>query len=128
MLNIDSVIPHLGIELDFTPLFHFVRDLLIVLIIWQIGYRDFQAALTPMIASGFFEAGNGIAFQSDGNHDFFDFLDFLPSVLAGFLGVGFLSGKFDFQLLLLLLAIYAAVVLLLLVLNLLLGRQIVIRK
>ena len=128
MLNIDSIIPHVGIKLDFSPLFHFFRDLLIAFILWQIGYRDFQAASATMIASGFFEAGNGVAFQKDGNPNFFDFLDFLPSVFAGFLVVGFLSGKFDLQLLLILFVIYVSVVLILLILNILLGRRIALEK
>ena len=128
MLNINSIIPHVGIELDLSPLLHFFRDLLLTFILWQIGYRDFQAALGIMIASGFFEAGNGILFQSDGERSFFDFLDFLPSVLAGFLVVGFLSGKFDFQLLLTLFLIYIAVVLVLLIINVLLGRTIIIKR
>ena len=124
MLNINSIIPHVGIELDLSPLLHFFRDLVITFILWQIGYRDFQAAFGIMIASGFFEAGNGILFQSDGERS----LDFLPSVLAGFLVVGFLSGKFDFQLLLTLFLIYIAVVLVLLIINVLLGRTIIIKR
>ncbi len=128
MLNINSVIPHVGIELDLSPLFHFLRDLLLTFILWQVGYRDFQVALGVMIASGFFEAGNGVVFQKDGTPSFFDFLDFLPSVLASFLVIGFLSGKFDFQLLLLLFVIYVVVVLVLLIINLLLGRTIQVKQ
>ncbi len=128
MLNINSIIPHVGIELDLSPLLHFFRDLVLTFILWQIGYRDFQAAFGIMIASGFFEAGNGVVFQSDGTPSFFDFLDFLPSVLAGFLVVGFLSGKLDFQLLLTLFIIYIAVVLVLLIINLLLGRKVPIKR
>ncbi|HEX9971403.1 MAG TPA: hypothetical protein VGD14_04970, partial [bacterium] len=84
-------IPYVGIEINFTPIYHFFRDLLITFILWQISYRGFQAAFTTMLISGFFEAGNGICFLKDGTHCHFDFLDLIPSVFAGFLMVGFLS-------------------------------------
>ncbi|MCI0693547.1 hypothetical protein L0337_16260 [candidate division KSB1 bacterium] len=124
----DFIVPHAGIEFNLSPLAHFGRDLLLGFILWQIGYRDFQAAFAVMLASGLFEAGNGIAFNADGNHGFFDFLDFLPSPLAGFLVIGYLSHDFDLMLLLELLALYAVTVIVLTVLNKLLGRKIVIGK
>ncbi len=124
----DVIVPYVGIKFNFSPLAHFGRDLLLAFVLWQIGYRDFQAALAVMLASGFFEAGNGIAFDADGNHGFFDFLDFLPSPLAGFLVVGYLSHDFDLMLLFELLALYAITVIVLTVLNKLLGRKIVIGK
>ena len=125
---IDTIIPHVGIELDITPILHFFRDLLFTFIFWQIGYRDFHAAFTTMLISGSWEAGNGICFNSDGSHSHFDFLDLLPSVFAGFLTVGFMSKKYDFTILLKLLLIYISVVLLLLILNKLLGREIEIKR
>ena len=123
---INRVIPHVGIKIDASPLFHFARDLLVTLLLWLIGFRDFQAAFTTMLTSGFLEIGNGISFRSDGTHDFFDFFDFLPSPIAGFLVVGLFSKNFELALLIKLLAIYAAVVLVLVILNQLLGRKIII--
>jgi hypothetical protein len=124
----DFIVPYAGIELNLSPLAHFGRDLLLGFILWQVGYRDFQAAFAIMLASGFFEAGNGIAFEADGSHSFFDFLDFLPSPIAGFLVVGYLSRHFDLMLLLKLLALYAITAIVLVVLNKLLGRKIAIDK
>lgn len=123
----DIAIPYVGIKIDFTPINHFFRDLLITFILWQIGYRDFQAAFATMLISGFFEAGNGISFSKDGTHSFFDFLDFLPSVFAGFLTIVLLSNKFDLTILVKLLIIYISVVLILTLLNKLLGRKIIIK-
>ncbi|MGH7595066.1 MAG: hypothetical protein ACREOI_01890 [bacterium] len=123
-----AIVPYVGIKFNFSPLAHFGRDLLLGFILWQIGFRDFQAAFAVMLASGFFEAGNGIAFNADGSHGFFDFLDFLPSAIAGFLVVGYLSHDFDLALLFKLLALYAVTVIVLTVLNKLLGRKIVIGK
>jgi hypothetical protein len=125
---IDAVIPHVGIKLDFSPLLHFARDLLLAFVLWQIGFRDFQAAFTTLLASGFFETACGISFQADGAHDIFDFLDLLPSAFAGFLVVGLLSGNFDFVLLLNLILIYAAGVVVLLLANIILGRKIIISQ
>lgn len=79
-----------------------------------------------MIASGFLETGNGISFSKDGSHDFFDFLDFLPSGIAGFLIISLAAGSFDLAPLLQLFIIFAAVVVVLVILNLALGRKIVI--
>lgn len=124
----DAIVPYVGIKFNFSPLAHLGRDLLLGFILWQIGYRDFQAALAVMLASSFFEAGNGIAFDADGSHGFFDFLDFFPSPIAGFLVVGYLSHDFDLMLLLELLALYAITVFVLTVLNKLLGRKIIIGK
>lgn len=125
---INRVIPFVGIEIDISPILHFFRDLLFAFILWQIGYRDFQAALATMLISGFFEAGNGICPLPDGRHCHFDFLDVFPSVIAGFLVVSFLSNNFDLLLLVKLLIIYAVTVVVLLILNLLLGRKIIIKK
>jgi len=125
---IDTVIPHVGIKIDFSPLLHFVRDLLVACTLWQIGFRDFQAAFATMLISGFFETGSGVSFQSDGAHDFFDFLDLLPSVFAGFLVVGILSGNFALALLLKLILIYGGSSVALLLINMLLGREIIIKK
>ncbi len=124
----DFILPHVGIEFNLSPLAHFGRDLLLVFILWQVGYREFQAALAVMLTSGFFEAGNGISFEADGSHGFFDFLDFLPSPIAGFLVIGYLSHHFDLMLLLKLLALYAITAVVLVVLNKLLGREIAIGK
>lgn len=124
----DAIVPYVGIKFNLSPLAHFGRDLLLGFIFWQIGFRDFQAAFAVMLASGFFEAGNGISFEADGSHCIFDFLDFLPSPFAGFLAVGYFSHDFDFMLLLELLAIYAVTVIVLTVLNKLLGRKIIIGK
>ena len=85
-------------------------------------------AFTTMLMSGFWEAGNGVLFSKDGTHDFFDFLDFLPSVFAGFLMVGLLSNNYDFILLRNLILIYISTVLIFLLLNILLGRKIIIKK
>jgi hypothetical protein len=123
----DIAVPFVGIEIDFSPIYHFFRDLLVVFILWQIGYRGFQAAFTTMLISGFFEAGNGICFLKDGTHCHFDFLDVIPSVFAGFLIVSLLSENFDLTLLLNLLLIYFSVVLILLFLNITLGRKIIIK-
>jgi hypothetical protein len=124
----DAIVPYVGIKFNLSPLAHFARDLLLAFVLWQIGFRDFQASFAVMLASGFFEAGNGIAFDADGNHGFFDFLDFLPSAIAGFLVVGYLADDFDLILLLELLALYAVTVIVLAVLNKLLGRKIIIGK
>lgn len=126
--HFDAIVPYVGIKFNLSPLAHLGRDLLLAFVLWQIGYRDFQAAFAVMLASGFFEVGNGIAFEADGSHGIFDFLDFLPSVIAGFLVAGYLSHNFDFMLLLELLAIYAVTVIVLTVLNKLLGRKISIGK
>jgi len=123
---VDFIVPYAGIKFNLSPLAHFARDFFLAVILWQIGYRDFQAAFATMFASGFFEAGNGVAFKEGGNHGFFDLLDFLPSPVAGFLAVGYLSDKFDLMLLLELLAIYAITVIIIVVLNKLLGRKIII--
>ncbi len=80
-----------------------------------------------MLISGFFEAGNGICFLKDGTHCHFDFLDLIPSVFAGFLMVGFLSKYFDLMLLFNLLLIYCSVVLILTLLNISLGRKVIIK-
>ena len=120
-------IPYVGIQIDFTPIYHFFRDLLVVFIIWQVGFHGFQAAFTAMLVSGFFEAGNGICFLEDGTHCHFDFLDLIPSVFAGFLMVSFLSDNFDLMLLLKLLAIYFSVCLVLLFLNIALGRKFIFK-
>lgn len=125
---INKVIPHVGIKIDASLLFHFARDLLVTLLLWLIGFRDFQAAFITMLASGFLEVGNGIAYQSDGTRNFFDFLDFLPSVVAGFLIVSLFSKSFELTLLLKLFAIYAAVVILLFLSNKLLGRKFIFEK
>ncbi len=121
---LDSVIPHVGVKLNLSPLAHFFRDLLFTYLLWQIGFRGFRAALTTMLISGFFETGNGISFQSNGRRGYFDFLDFLPSAFAGFLVVGYLSGRFDPRLLLDLLLIFFVTVAVLLLVNKLLGREI----
>lgn len=127
MKNIfDYSVPYVGIKFNLSPVVHFVRDVLFTFIFWQIGYRDFQAALAVMLAAGFFEAGNGVNFRADGCHGYFDLLDFLPSPLAGFLVVGYLSHDFDRNLLLELLAIYAATGILLVLINKLLGRKFII--
>lgn len=125
---VDKVIPFMGVKFDASPLLHFVRDLIVALLLWFIGFRDFQAAFTTMLTSAFFETGNGVAFQRGGSHDFFDFLDFLPSVVAGFLVVSVFSGSFDIKLLITLFLIYAAIVVILVVINLILGRKITIEK
>ena len=39
---INRVIPHVGIKIDASPLFHFARDLLVTLLLWLIGFRDFH--------------------------------------------------------------------------------------
>ena len=124
----DIAIPNIGTELDVTPIYHFFRDLFITFILWQIGFRDFYAAFTTMLVSGFFEAGNGICYYKDGSNCFFDFIDFLPSVFAGFLVVSFLSKDFDLMLLAKLFIIYVLIVLFLILLNKLLGRDIIIKK
>lgn len=123
----DTVIPYVGIEINFTPVYHFLRDLFFAFILWQIGYRDFQAAFATMLISGFFETGNGICFLQDGSHGHFDFLDLIPSVFAGFLIVSLLSKNFDLTILVKLLLIYISVVLTLTLLNKLLGREIIIK-
>ena len=123
----EIAVPYVGIKINFTPIYHFFRDLLVVFILWQIGYRGFQAAFTTMLISGFFEAGNGICFSKDGTHDHFDFLDLIPSVFAGFLVVSLMSKNFNLTLLLNLLLIYFSVVLILTLLNILLGRKIIIK-
>jgi hypothetical protein len=122
----DYIVPYVGVKFNLSPVAHFGRDLLFTFIFWQIGYRDFQAAFAVMLAAGFFEAGNGVNFRADGCHGFFDVLDFLPSPVAGFLAVGYLSHDFDRMLLLELLAVYAATVIILVVLNMLLGRKFII--
>jgi hypothetical protein len=106
----DNIIPYVGIQLDLTPIFHIFRDLLFTYIFWHIGYRDFQAAFTTMLVSGFWEAGNGICYNCDATHSHFDILDLLPSVFAGFLMVGFLSNNYDLTILRTLLIIYVSVV------------------
>jgi hypothetical protein len=127
MKNIfDYSVPYVGIKFNLSPVVHFVRDLLFTFIFWQIGYRDFHAAFAVMLAAGFFEAGNGVNFRADGCHGYFDLLDFLPSALAGFLAVGYLSHDFDRMLLFELLAVYAATVIILVLLNKLLGRKFII--
>jgi hypothetical protein len=50
---LDFIVPHVGIEFNLSPLVHFGRDLLLVFILWQIGYRDFQAALAVMLTRAF---------------------------------------------------------------------------
>ena len=124
---VDVIIPYVGIEINISPILHFFRDLLFTFIFLKIGFQDFNAALTTMLVSGFWEAGNGICFNSDGTHSHFDFLDLLPSVFAGFLMVGFLSKSYDFTILFKLISIYLVVVLLFLFLNTLLGRKIIIK-
>jgi len=81
-----------------------------------------------MLISGFFEAGNEICYYKEGSNCFFDLLDFLPSVFAGFLVVCFLSKHIDLMLLLKLIIIYLLIVLLLVLLNKLMGRDIIIKK
>jgi|GEM_PF-6513608 len=122
----DFIVPYVGIKFDLSPLAHFGRDLLLALILWQVGYRDFQLALVTMLTSGFFEAGNGIVVEADGRYGFFDLLDFLPSPVAGFLVVGYRSHDFDRLLLLELLATYAVTIIILVAINKLLGRKIII--
>ena len=120
----DVAVPYVGIEINFSPVYHFFRDILVVFILWQIGYRGFQAALTIMLISGFFEAGNGICFLKDGTHFHFDFLDLIPSVFAGFLVVSLMSNNFNLTLLLNLLLLFFSVVVILTLLNIALGRKI----
>ena len=123
----DIAVPYVGIEINFSPIYHFFRDILVVFILWQIGYRGFQAAFTTMLISGFFEAGNGICFLKDGTHCHFDFLDLIPSVFAGFLVVSLMSNNFNLTLLLNLLLIFFSVVVILTLLNIALGRKIIIK-
>jgi hypothetical protein len=125
---LDRIIPYVGIQIDISPVFHLFRDLLFTFIFWQIGYRDFQAAFTTMLVSGFWEAGNGVCYNSDGTHCHFDFLDLLPSVFAGFLMVGFLSANYDPGILRTLLLVYISVVILFSLLNKLMGREIIIKR
>jgi len=121
----DIIIPYIGIEVDITPVLHIFRDFVFTLILWQIGFRDFQAAFTVMLISGFWEGGNGICYNSDGTHCHFDILDFLPSVFVGFLTVGVLSRQFDFSILLKLGLVYVLTITLLLLLNIILQRKFV---
>ena len=125
---IDAIIPYVGVKFNLSPVAHFFRDLLLTYIFWEIGFRDFQAAFATMLASGFFETGNGITFESDGSHAYFDFLDFLPSVPAGALMVSYFNQRFESELLLNLFVIYLATVIILILLNKLLGRKISIEK
>ncbi len=123
----EIAVPYVGIEIDFSPIYHFFRDLIFTIILWQISYRGFQAAFTTMLMSGFFEAGNGICFSKDGMYCHFDFLDLIPSVFAGFLIVSLLSKNFDLTLLLKLALIYFSAVVILTLLNIALGRKIIIK-
>ena len=123
----DIAVPYVGIVINFTPIYHFFRDLIFAIILWQIGYRGFQAAFTTVLISGFFEAGNGICYTKDGTHNHFDFLDLIPSVFAGFLVVSLLSQNYDLTLLLKLALIYCSVIVILTLLNIVLGRKIIIK-
>ena len=127
-LYVDDIIPHVGIEVDSSLIFHFLRDAVLTFIFWQIGYHDFQAAFVTMLASGFFETGNGICYNYDGTHGHFDLLDLLTSVIAGFLIVSLLAVNFDFFILLNLSIIYASVAVVLVVLNKLLKRKFIFRR
>ena len=123
----EIAIPYVGIEINFSPLYHFFRDLVFAMILWQIGFRDIQAALTTMLISGFFEAGNGICYNKNGSHCHFDFLDLIPSVFAGFIVISFMSSTFNLTLLLNLLLIFFSVVIILTLINIILGRKFVFK-
>ncbi|MFQ5772299.1 MAG: hypothetical protein ACE5HX_17320 [bacterium] len=124
---IDRAVPHFGFDINWTPIFHFFRDLLFAFLLWQIGFRNFQAAFATMLISGFYEVGQGVSARADGSPNFFDFFDFFPSVIAGFLMVSFMSQNIALALFLDLILIYIATVLLLLLLNKMLGREIIVK-
>ena len=124
----DIAVPYFGIEIDITIIYHTLRDIFIILILWLLGYHGFQAAFTLLLVSGFFEAGNGVAYSPDGSHCFYNPLDVLPSVFVGFLAVSILSGIFDWMLLVKLILIYVIANLILVVLNKILRRDIIIRQ
>ncbi|MBN2357238.1 hypothetical protein JXO59_14070 [candidate division KSB1 bacterium] len=119
----DIAVPYVGIELDITLLYHTLRDIFLIIILWQVGYRGFQAALTLVLLSGFFEAGNGICYNRDGSHAIFNPIDILPAVLIGFFAVCLLSGIFDWMMLLYLSLIFILFTLSLMVINALMGRK-----
>ncbi|MFQ5601912.1 MAG: hypothetical protein ACE5HS_01435 [bacterium] len=124
----DKVVPYMGLDINTTPIIHFLRDFLFAYLLWQLGYRDFQLAFTTMLISGFLETGQGTSLRPDGSQNFFDVLDFLPSVFAGFLVVSYLSNTFDLILLLTLVLLYFAVLLVLFVLNKMLSRKFIFRR
>jgi hypothetical protein len=124
----DFVVPYVGFEMDISFLYHTLRDILIIVVLWQIGFRDFQAAFTLLLVSGFFEAGNGVCYNSDGSHCFYNPLDILPSVFVGYFAVSIMSGVFELWLLVMLTLIFLISVLILIALNKVLGRDIIIKS
>ncbi|MCA9743378.1 MAG: hypothetical protein H6695_07390 [Deferribacteres bacterium] len=124
---IDMVVPHIGLQFDWTPVTHFIRDLLFTYILYQVGYREAHAAFATMLIAGFWEAGNGVCYNQDGGHCHFDVLDFLPSVFAGFLMLGFLTSNFNTGIVLTLATVYLVTIVVFLALNLALGRKIIFK-
>ena len=59
------VVPHIGLQFDWTPVTHFIRDLLFAYILYQVGYREAHAAFATMLIAGFWEAGNGVCYNQD---------------------------------------------------------------
>lgn len=123
----DITIPHIGIELDITLLYHTFRDIFVIFILWQLGYRGFHAALTLLLLSIFFEAGNGILYNPDGSHAIFNPLDILPAPLVGFFSVSLRNGVFEWTMLLQLSVIFFLSCLILFIANALMGRKFLYR-
>ncbi len=123
----DRTIPYVGIKLDLTPVTHLGRDLLIALILWNVGLAAFETALVVMLMSGAYETGQGLAFLSDGSRNHFDLLDFLPSAFAGPIVVGLFTHRFDSDLLTTTLLLYLGTAFFLLLVNFLLRRDFIVR-
>ena len=124
----DVLIPWIGIHLDISPLLHVLRDFLFAFGLWWLGYRDFQLCFTIMIISGFWEAGNGICYGSNGQHGYFDLIDFVPAVFAGPIVIGIKTGNFPVNLFIRMVIIYFVVCLGLWIANKILKRPFVFQK
>ena len=74
----DIAVIHMGSQVNITILYHTFRDVFIIFILWLLGYRGFQLVST-LLLSGFFKAGNGVCYNCDGSHAFFNPLDLLSA-------------------------------------------------